>query len=57
MLVTRAWFVAVEAERIEVLLAEHVVEVDARAGRDHPDPEPFEQVTLAALPSPSSTEM
>ena len=48
----------VEAERVQVLLAEHVVELDAGARRRRrPSPEPFEQVTLAQPPSPSSAVM
>ena len=42
--------VAVEAVRVEVLLAEHVVDVDAGARDDRPEPVPFEQVTLAQPP-------
>ena len=49
---------AVKAERVEILLAQHVVEVDAGARHHHARAaDPFEQVTEQAQPSRSSTAM
>ena len=41
----------------EVVLAEHVVQVDPGAGTITPEPEPVEADSDAALPSASTTEM
>ena len=40
----------------EVVLAEHVVELDAGAGTITPEPEPVDDETEAAFPSASTTE-
>ena len=49
--------VAVVAERVQVLLAEHVVEVHAGAGHDHPGARAVRAGDRAQPPSASITEM
>ena len=47
----------VEAERVQILLAHHVVQVQPVPGTTTPEPSPFVQVALQRRPSASITEM